>query len=849
MPAVTNNKKFMKPFILLLLFFLSTDFLFAQDTLKRLYMGNDTHTDLMYNGTEDKWYENNQKMADFYLKLGEETKNEPPEARSKWNYDVAWTVYMLEKKTAPEYFKRIIAQIKNDQASVPYNFTLPVYGCSNIESVIRSFYYGGYLQRKYDIDVSLAVCQENATIPLGLASVWAGCGAKYSWKGVCNCATKTNTKGTRKNEIYWYTGLDSSKILMKWYSNYGWNAELGGYAELLEPTVAVIQMDTLCGSKRYPYNIAAAFGKGWDNMVNYSFDLQWGINHRTRPGTKLILSNEVDFFKDFEKNYGSVLPAVTEAYGNEWDLLPASLAKVSGEIKTNIEQLRNAEALAAIAAVYEPGVFDKLKKLKEDFLYAISVYNAHGWTIDGPVKREEFAAWIRLQQQRMQQYVTTLLQEAIKNIGSKIIKTGNEKNIFVFNALNWERTDIADILLNDETPFSVKDVGSNKIVASQIIEKEGKKFIRFLAEKIPSAGYKVYSLLPIIKQVNQNIFAQYNDGKIETPFYKITVTKNGSITSLIDKKANKEYVKDVLNYPGAGGKENGDAIILENNGPVSVSLRCSSGEGLKHSTLITLFKNLPRVEINNTIQQNFSDVQHWKYNFNIANADTWHEEVGAVIKAKTIAAGGHYANQNARYDYLSLNHFVQVGNKNEGITLSNLECLFMKLGNSTPEKLDGNSSEINILIGGQVDKDKNLGMYNQGGDSVFVQSFALLPRQGSFSKTHSMKFALEHQNPLVTGIVTGGSILPADKFSFFSNTNPDVLLWSLKPGEESGTTLRFWNMGDKAVSVNTSFTKNLLKATEATHVETDISNAPVKNKQLPIQFRLQQMKTCRVWFK
>jgi alpha-mannosidase len=176
----------MKPHILLFLFFLNTGFLFAQDTLKRLYMGNDTHTDLMYNGTEDKWYENNQKMADFYLKLGEETKNEPPEARSKWNYDVAWTLYMLEKKTTPEYFARIIAQIKNGQASVPYNFTLPVYGCSNTESIIRSFYYGGYLQRKYGIDVSLAVCQENATIPLGLASVWAGCGAKYSWKGVCN---------------------------------------------------------------------------------------------------------------------------------------------------------------------------------------------------------------------------------------------------------------------------------------------------------------------------------------------------------------------------------------------------------------------------------------------------------------------------------------------------------------------------------------------------------------------------------------------------------------------------------------------------------------------------------------
>ena len=97
----------------------------------------------------------------------------------------------------------------------------------------------------------MAVCQENATIPLGLASLWAGSGAKYSWRGVCNCARKMKTVGPRDHEIYWYTGLDDSRILMKWYSNYGWNAELGGYAEMLEPTVAVIQMDTLTDSKRY----------------------------------------------------------------------------------------------------------------------------------------------------------------------------------------------------------------------------------------------------------------------------------------------------------------------------------------------------------------------------------------------------------------------------------------------------------------------------------------------------------------------------------------------------------------------------------------------------------------------
>ena len=91
---------------------------------KRLYLGNDIHVDLMYNGTEEKWTELILDMADFYLKRGEETQKEEPRKRSKWNYDCAYWLYVLERKMPPEYFNRIIAQIKNQQASVYVKFEI-----------------------------------------------------------------------------------------------------------------------------------------------------------------------------------------------------------------------------------------------------------------------------------------------------------------------------------------------------------------------------------------------------------------------------------------------------------------------------------------------------------------------------------------------------------------------------------------------------------------------------------------------------------------------------------------------------------------------------------------------------
>ena len=46
---------------------------------------------------------------------------------------------------------------------------------------------------------------ENQTLPGGVASLWAGAGATYSWKGICDCATQIDA-GDRPREIYRFAG-------------------------------------------------------------------------------------------------------------------------------------------------------------------------------------------------------------------------------------------------------------------------------------------------------------------------------------------------------------------------------------------------------------------------------------------------------------------------------------------------------------------------------------------------------------------------------------------------------------------------------------------------------------------
>lgn len=101
-------------------------------------------------------------------------------------------------------------------------------------------------------------------------------------------------------------------------------------------------------------------------------------------------------------------------------------------------------------------------------------------------------------------------------------------------------------------------------------------------------------------------------------------------------------------------------------------------------------------------KENFSSPHTWSFSFKVDNPDIWHEEVGAVIRAKLLGDGGHYSARNARDDWLTLNHYADVSNQGAGLTLSNADCSFMRLGRSTLKELDASTSQLSVLAGGDV---------------------------------------------------------------------------------------------------------------------------------------------------
>ncbi|MCW5980775.1 MAG: hypothetical protein KIT09_22030 [Bryobacteraceae bacterium] len=826
---------------------------------RRIYIAPDDHTDYLWSADEETYRQAFVEMLDHYLDLADATASLPPEHRSRWNCDGSIWLHAYERSKPRADFERLIARIRDGHISAPLNTLVACYGAAPAEAVLRGMFYAGRLERRYGLRFPIAVAMEDQTLPYGLGALWAGAGAKYSWKGICGCLTKLKKNERRPHEIYWWRGPDGSRILMKWYTLLGENKSVGGYAEAFDPAASIDFVRTSeAFSAIHPYPVIGLFGQGWDRLKTLDDEFVRAARAKSSPDDSVIVSNQVDFFEDFEKSHGESLPEFSAAFGNEWDLYSASLAEVSSRVRRAVEKLRAAEALAVLVALESPEFLAGRDDERDRAWRALGLYWEHNWTADGPVvTREGRAAWQRRVAGDVESYVDRLHADAAFSFGGLIAGGGSRERFFVFNPLSWSRTDAADLPYDGPEPAHVVDLVTGAETPSQFIGIEAQGFhkpqrlLRVLAPDVPAVGYKVFEVRPGPGQsFPATVSAEGNVA--ENEFYRLRLEGRGALSSLVDKTRDGRELSALkgpaINDLGPGG----GAVDVENAGLVSVTLVARGASPVEHATRVTLYRSVSRVDIENEITRNFGETLAWDFGFNLTSPDVWHEEVGAVIRAKLLAAGGHYSPTNSRLDWLTLNHFADMsGAGGAGITLSNRDCAFMRLGDSATaggvSRLDTNTPRISVLAGGQIDAPQ-AGIPRQGGDDRFLQRFALRTH-GGFHAPAAMRFALEHQNPLVAGRVRGKGPYPEASWSALTISDPDTLLWSLKPAEEGiadGVIVRLWNLGaqEKTVALAPSFP--LGRARRATHIETDAEEIPVHDSRASAVIRGAQMLTVRL---
>ncbi|GAX36275.1 alpha-mannosidase [Nodularia sp. NIES-3585] len=143
--------------------------------------------------------------------------------------------------------------------------------------------------------------------------------------------------------------------------------------------------------------------------------------------------------------------------------------------------------------------------------------------------------------QQVEQVGTKILQESLLAIASQTILPPpphpEAQPIFIFNALNWQRSEVVSVKLPSSHPhWQVHDISGQPII-SQLSESSK---LLFLAAEIPPVGYRIFWISPTSPLPPLPISS---DWILENEFLRVTVNADtGDLASVFDKTHEREVL-------------------------------------------------------------------------------------------------------------------------------------------------------------------------------------------------------------------------------------------------------------------------------------------------------------------
>lgn len=452
-----------------------------------------------------------------------------------------------------------------------------------------------------------------------------------------------------------------------------------------------------------------------------------------------------------------------------------------------------------------------------------------------------------------------------KNINSSFIKTG--KQVTVFNPLSWKRSDVAVIELaeGNNKDYSVFDSMGNEIPSQSTTKGRYSREILFLAEDVPSLGYKVYELRER-KPAKYITTLSYSDSLLENEYFKVELNlRTGWISQIYDKTTSrnllteegnrlqiledKPYAWDAWNigltgveYPSTFRK-----LEVTEAGPVIVKLKAyrdylKPGEKKEYPTEyfpssfaeqeIILYSGVNRVDF-------ITNIEWWEektmlkvaFPVNIKNEIASYEiPYGFINRSTTLEDQwdkGKWEVPALRWADLSANGY--------GISLLNKS----KYGYD----IKGNVMRLSLLRSPKWPDPTA----DRGNHSI---EYSLYSHTGDISTGETVKKGYEYNYPLLIQVSDKHSgRLPAEH-SFIEITDGSVIISSIKKAlDDDALVIQLYESVGNANKIEIILPYSIKKAVECNFLEEEISSINYSGNKLNLMFDPFKVKTLKVYLK
>jgi hypothetical protein len=687
-----------------------------------------THHDLGYTDTIENVLNLYARFYDDVVRFCDQTNDWPEEAKYRYTLEGTWSLQHFIATRPKAAVDKLGGYVKQGRIEVGALFGNEIDSLCGHEELVRLMYPSFRFKRQYGGEISVGSITDLPGLSWGLPSVLAGSGVKYFFAGLPtyfewgrnDIHTFWDESAILRHgrpDAFRWQGPDGQTVLVYYQGTYGFFKRVIGpdtYEEVLDNLPGMLEEMEAKGT---PFDMMRYIHNGVDNhppdmrisQVVRQWNEKWAY-------PKLVVATNTMFFKALEAQCQDVRTFRGELPHTDYVVGAISTAKETTINRLTHDKLLSAEKAATIASVTGDGSYpgEKISQAYDSML----LYDEHTWGKDYPAGEIQDWAWNEKSHYAYKAagLAQSILADSLGKIAGSIRLEPKQRHIVVFNPLAFDRTDVVRLTrFPTDKPFDLVDDQTGQKVPYQIVELDGplaampyapQRWARgafekhelfdlvFVAENVPSLGYKTYRLAPRDDAPSFESGIRAAQDGFENRFYKVALDpRTGAIASIYDKELARELVDqqapDKLNQFVAKwvqtAKQEGPApaeIRIGQKGPVCASLVArSSGPGCPQIVQeVILYTGIKRIDLFNRVLKDSTPLLeiYFAFPFQVEGPKFRFEGSNSVIEPLRDQFPGSNSN------YYAVQHWANVSNQNVGITLSPVESHLLEFGGLWP---------------------------------------------------------------------------------------------------------------------------------------------------------------------
>ena len=715
------------------------------------YSHNDIgYTDLQTDVERKQW--NNLEQA---MRLIRQTRGYPEDARYKWSMETIWALESYLKQASPARQEEVFADVREGSLGLSALYANMLTGLANADEMPHFYDFARRLRSEYQIPMATAVTSDVPGFSWGIVSAMAQSGVRYF-------ATAPNS-GDRigytlqawgDKPFYWASQSGKERVLT-WMAGASYSSFHEGSLSQLGDEKIMKLMRKLDESS-YPYDMVqlpyTLGDNGGPDPTLPDFVRHWNERYAT---PRLIIATHEQMFREFEKRYGTTLPVVQGDFTPYWEDGAVSTAYETALNRAAVDRLIQGETLWSMLA---PGEYPASEY--DSAWRNVAFFDEHTWGAHNSTEEPDLP-FVKQQWETKRKFALDAAAESREELESVLHATPktdvSHKAIQVYNTNSWPRTDVV-LLPPEESSAGNRVIGpGGRTLRSQRLSTGD---LAVLVDNIPP--FSSEQLVVTAGQADRRDSAKVIGNVLENDFLSLSINpQTGAIASLKWKKNGVELVDaarggldEYLYVPGTDptkaqrisnmhvrAKEQGNLVVsllVEGNAP-----------GAKHySSEIRLVEGIDRVDVITNIDKvavRQKESVHIAFPFSVPEGQLRYDVADGVVRPEADQLAGACKN------FFSVQSWVDISNRNYGITWSTANAPLVEIGDITAEQLWIKSIKTSSSIYSYVMN--NYWHTNYKADQEGPVTFAYSVRaHAAFDATEVAKFGAERRQPLIVGI-------------------------------------------------------------------------------------------------